>query len=194
MTILLQPHMLAGHRASSAAPLHATVAPRHSSSCQPARGERPVPCQCAGHRLRAASLAISRLGVSTHLVKSAATDVVRDAPAEQHEDTDRETVQQESLSVLEWPAVCRQVAAFPELRRSALQIVVLGLQLGTSQVRDNVIVVYFSLPTTKLADSNLRCLHPHGLWTPVGDAGGERGAAAADRRGRESRLQPEGRV
>ena len=36
--------------------------------------------------------------------------------------------------MLEWPAVCRQVAAFPELRRSALQIVVLGLQLGRTQV------------------------------------------------------------
>ena len=37
--------------------------------------------------------------------------------------------------MLEWPAVCRQVAAFPELRRSALQIVVMGLQLGKTQVR-----------------------------------------------------------
>ena len=36
--------------------------------------------------------------------------------------------------MLEWPAVCRQVAAFPELRRSALQIVVLGLQLGRTRV------------------------------------------------------------
>ena len=50
------------------------------------------------------------------------------------EPSDRATVEQESLSVLEWPAVCRQVAAFPELRRSALQIVVLGLQLGQTQV------------------------------------------------------------
>lgn len=55
-------------------------------------------------------------------------------------------------AALEWPAVCRQVAAFPELRRSALQILSTGLDFGSTQVQ-------------------LTCMHAAAwqtAWVPVG--------------------------
>lgn len=43
-------------------------------------------------------------------------------------------VQQESLILLEWPQVCRQVAAFTQTVMGAEQLLSAGLPLGSSQV------------------------------------------------------------
>jgi hypothetical protein len=46
----------------------------------------------------------------------------------------REDVQQESMVLLEWPTLCRQVAAFASTPLAARRIMMSGLPIGRSQV------------------------------------------------------------
>ena len=51
-----------------------------------------------------------------------------------HRPSGRSDVQQESLQLLDWPALCRQVAAFAATPMAAEQLLQGGLPIGGSQV------------------------------------------------------------
>lgn len=60
------------------------------------------------------------------------TTLESEGESEQHHGT---KVAEESLRLLEWPAVCRQVAAFASVSLTASTLVRDGLSIGRSQVR-----------------------------------------------------------